>query len=88
MTQVEQLDHDLFLIDAQYNGTPQAIGVFLLVGERPALIETGPAACVDTVLDGIRQAGLRPEELRAIAVTHIHRADIARAGSACPAAAP
>ncbi len=72
MTHAERLDRDLFLIDTQYNGTAQAIGVFLLVGDRPALIETGPATCVDTVLDGVRQAGLRPEDLQAIAVTHIH----------------
>jgi glyoxylase-like metal-dependent hydrolase (beta-lactamase superfamily II) len=81
MTHVEQLDDDLFLIDAQYNGTPQAIGVFLLVGDRPALIETGPATCVDTVLDGIRQAGLRPDDLQAVAVTHIHLDHAGAAGT-------
>ncbi|OFX28011.1 MAG: hypothetical protein A2Z07_03160 [Armatimonadetes bacterium RBG_16_67_12] len=72
MARVERLDRDLFLIDTHYNGTPGAIGVFLLTGERPALIETGPAARVDTVLEGIREAGLRPDDLRALAVTHIH----------------
>lgn len=72
MAHVERLDRDLFLIDTHYNGTPGAIGVFLLTGERPALIETGPAARVDTVLEGIREAGLRPDDLRALAVTHIH----------------
>lgn len=72
MAHVEQLDRDLFLIDTHYDGMAQAIGVFLLMGERPALIETGPAARVETVVDGIRAAGLRPEDLRALAVTHIH----------------
>lgn len=72
MAYVERLDRDLFLIDTHYNGTPQVIGVFLLTGERPALIETGPAARADTVLEGIRAAGIRPEDLRALAVTHIH----------------
>jgi glyoxylase-like metal-dependent hydrolase (beta-lactamase superfamily II) len=72
MTYIEQLDRDLFLIDTQYDGAPQTIGVFLLVGDRPALIETGPAARLDTVLEGMRQVGLRPEALRAVAVTHIH----------------
>ena len=72
MAHVEQLDRDLFVIDTYYNRTPQAIGVFLLTGDRPALIETGPASGVDSVLDGILAAGLRPEDLRAVAVTHIH----------------
>jgi glyoxylase-like metal-dependent hydrolase (beta-lactamase superfamily II) len=76
----QQLDHDLFLIDTHYNETPQAIGVFLLTGDRPALIETGPAARVETLLDGIRAAGLRPEDLRAVAVTHIHLDHASAAG--------
>jgi glyoxylase-like metal-dependent hydrolase (beta-lactamase superfamily II) len=63
---------DLVLIDTSFNGTPEAIGVYLLLGERPALIETGPTATLDAVFDGIRAAGLRPEDLAAVAVTHIH----------------
>ncbi|MDR7420176.1 MAG: MBL fold metallo-hydrolase [Armatimonadota bacterium] len=83
MTYVEQLDRDLFLIDTQYSATAQAIGVFLLVGDRPALIETGPAARLDTVLDGLRQVGLQPHDLRAVAVTHIHLDHAAATGSLC-----
>jgi glyoxylase-like metal-dependent hydrolase (beta-lactamase superfamily II) len=81
MTYVEQLDRDLFLIDTHYNETPQAIGVFLLVGDRPALIETGPASRVETVLEGVRQVGLRPEDLKAVAVTHIHLDHAGAAGT-------
>jgi len=67
-----RLADDLVLIDTYFNGTPEAIGVYLLLGERPALIETGPAATLDAVFDGIRASGLRPEDLAAVAVTHIH----------------
>jgi glyoxylase-like metal-dependent hydrolase (beta-lactamase superfamily II) len=72
MVDLQQLEQDLYLIDTRFNGTPQAIGVFLLTGDRPALIETGPASRVETVLQGIRAAGLVPEDLQAVAVTHIH----------------
>ncbi len=72
MANIQQIAADLILIDAHYSGTPGAIAVYLLLGERPALIETGPATSVETVLEGIRQAGLDPLELRAAAVTHIH----------------
>ncbi|MDQ7858644.1 MAG: MBL fold metallo-hydrolase [Armatimonadota bacterium] len=72
MAHVQRLADDLFLIDTRYNETPQAIGVFLLTGARPALIETGPGARVHTVLEGIRRAGLDPAALQAVAVTHIH----------------
>jgi glyoxylase-like metal-dependent hydrolase (beta-lactamase superfamily II) len=72
MTMLTALAPDLLLIDTGYQGTPQAIGVYLLLGERPALIETGPTTCLERVLDGVRAAGLSPEALRAVAVTHIH----------------
>lgn len=72
MTGIERLADDLVLIDTHYVNTPEAIGCYLLLGERPALIETGPASTLDTLLAGVRAAGLDPQDLRAVAVTHIH----------------
>lgn len=69
---VTRVADDLVLIDTLYSGTPEAIGVYLLLGDRPALIETGPAATIDAVFDGIRESGLEPAALAAVAVTHIH----------------
>ncbi|HEY6103979.1 MAG TPA: MBL fold metallo-hydrolase [bacterium] len=63
---------DLVVIDTMYNGTPEAIAAYLLLGRRPTLIETGPASTVDAVFAGMREAGVEPETLAAIAVTHIH----------------
>jgi glyoxylase-like metal-dependent hydrolase (beta-lactamase superfamily II) len=67
-----RLADDLVVIDTLYNGTPEAIAVYLLLGRRPALIETGPAATIDAVFDRMREAGVKPEDLAAVAVTHIH----------------
>lgn len=67
-----RLADDLILIDTHYQQTPDAIGVYLLVGDRPALIETGPASTIDAVLEGMREAGFNPVDLQAVAVTHIH----------------
>ncbi|MGH2372700.1 MAG: MBL fold metallo-hydrolase, partial [bacterium] len=72
MTRIQRLADDLMLIDTHYCGSPEAIGVYLLLGPRPALLETGPAATVETMLAGVRAAGLDPAALQAIAVTHIH----------------
>lgn len=72
MVRIEPLAADLILIDTGYNNTPGAIGAYLLLGERPALIEVGPASTVETLLAGVRAAGLDPGDLRAVAVTHIH----------------
>ncbi len=81
MARIDHLAGDLILIDTDYSHTPEAIGVYLLLGERPALIETGPASTIETLLDGIRAAGLDPGDLQAIAVTHIHLDHAGAAGT-------
>src|SRR5256712_11283396 len=72
MARIERIADDLVVIDVHYNQTPQVIGSYLLLGERPALIETGPTSTVETLLAGVREAGVEPSALRAVAVTHIH----------------
>jgi len=81
MARIDHLAGDLILIDTDYSHTPEAIGAYLLLGERPALIETGPASTIETLLDGIRAAGLDPRDLQAIAVTHIHLDHAGAAGA-------
>ncbi len=81
MPRIERLADDLILIDTNYNQTPQAIGVFLLLGDPPALIETGPASTADTLLEGVRAAGVDPRDLRTITVTHIHLDHAGAAGT-------
>lgn len=81
MARIDHLAGDLILIDTDYSHTPEAIGAYLLLGERPALIETGPASTIETLLDGIRAAGLDPRDLQAIAVTHIHLDHAGAAGT-------
>lgn len=72
MTRIERLADDLVLIDTGYCRVPNSIGVYLLLGGRPALVETGPASTVEAVVSGVRAAGLEPGDLQAVAVTHIH----------------
>lgn len=72
MSRIERLGDDLVLIDTGFGGTPRSMGAYLLLGERPALIEVGPEATVEAVVLGIRAAGLDPGDLKAAAVTHIH----------------
>lgn len=81
MPRIERLADDLILIDTDYNQTPQAIGVFLLLGDPPALIETGPASTADTLIDGVRAAGVDPQDIRTVAVTHIHLDHAGAAGT-------
>ncbi len=81
MARVQRLAPDLVLIDTDYRKKAESIAVYLLLGDRPALIETGPASTVETLLEGVREAGLDPRDLQAAAVTHIHLDHAGAAGT-------
>jgi glyoxylase-like metal-dependent hydrolase (beta-lactamase superfamily II) len=72
MARIQRVADDVILIDLDFQATPQAVGAYLLLGDRPALVETGPASTLPQLLEGVRQAGVDPSHLRAAAVTHIH----------------
>ena len=46
--------------------------VYLVLGERGAIVETGPAKCAADVLNGLAAAGVAPEQISYIVPTHIH----------------
>jgi glyoxylase-like metal-dependent hydrolase (beta-lactamase superfamily II) len=59
-------------IDTYMGGSSEITAGFLLAGQRPALIETGPAKVAGAVASGVAEAGLDPADLAWIVVTHIH----------------
>lgn len=65
-------DRHTYLLDLFHQGEPRTIGSYLLIDEKPALVETGPAHTVEHLLAGVREAGLEPAELRYVFLTHIH----------------
>lgn len=69
---LQPLDQQTFLIDLLYLGQPEGIGVYLLLDEHPALVEVGPTPNLLRVLAGIRAAGLEPEAIEYVFLTHIH----------------
>jgi hypothetical protein len=59
-------------IDTYMGGTSEITAGFLLSGDQPALIETGPSKVAEAVAAGVAGAGLDPADLAWIVVTHIH----------------
>ena len=60
-------------IDLNFLDQPGVIASFLLRGNgEAALIETGPGSTVGALLDAMAKAGVTPEEVRHLLVTHIH----------------
>jgi len=60
-------------IDLDFMGTEQVIASFLLLDEGgAALVETGPASCLERLTAGLKGHGVSHEDVRQVFVTHIH----------------
>jgi glyoxylase-like metal-dependent hydrolase (beta-lactamase superfamily II) len=59
-------------LDTLLGGMDRMTAGFLVEGTQPALVETGSQSSVPAVRDALAAAGLGPDDLRWIVVTHIH----------------
>ncbi|MEP7053811.1 MAG: MBL fold metallo-hydrolase [Actinomycetota bacterium] len=66
------LGDDIHLIDTRMAGYDGITAGYLILGDRPALIETGTARSAPTVRAALESHGIGPDDLATIVVTHIH----------------
>jgi len=59
-------------VDTWMAGRSRVTSAYLLHGDQPALVETGPTTSVEAVTAGLNSLGLGPDDLAHIVVTHIH----------------
>lgn len=69
------------LIDLRHLGSERVVGSYLLVGEEPALVDCGPASCLETLRAGLAGHGLEVTDLRHLLLTHVHLDHAGAAGS-------
>lgn len=61
------------IVDLDFMGTEGIIASFLLMGEgTAAIVETGPATCIERLMRGLEEHGVAPEDVEQVFVTHIH----------------
>ena len=60
------------MVDTVMTGEPEFNAVYVLDGDEPALIETGPGADFPLVLVALERLGMSSGDLAHIVVTHIH----------------
>lgn len=82
MGRTREVDVDTILIDLKF-GLPEVLGSYLLLGDRPALVETGPTPCLGALEEGLAERKIRLEDLEAVAVTHIHLDHAGAVGVLC-----
>ena len=71
---VSSISHNLDLIDLMPSipGFEEFLGVYVLRGEKIALVDVGPSSCVPNLLQGLRDLRIAPEDVSYVFVTHIH----------------
>lgn len=62
-------------MDLGFQGAKEVTASFLLRGDNgasAALVETGPATCVESLMRGLKERGVSPEDVRQVFLTHVH----------------
>jgi glyoxylase-like metal-dependent hydrolase (beta-lactamase superfamily II) len=63
-------------------GYNKFIGPYLVFGEKNAVVDTGPASAIQSLLSALKKAGISPEDIDYILFTHIHIDHAGGAGQA------
>lgn len=59
-------------VDTKMIGLDLVTSAYLLRGDQPALVETGPTTSSASVIDGLERLGMGASDLAHVIVTHIH----------------
>ena len=69
---ITDLGHDVYEIDTRMAGYAGITAGYLILGDRPCLVETGTAPSAPVVRDALAALGVGPADLATVVVTHIH----------------
>ena len=72
MTPIVDLGSQTYEIDTLMSGHTGITAGYAILGDHPALVETGTAKSAPVVRDALAELGVGPGDLRTIVVTHIH----------------
>lgn len=60
------------MVDTQLFDLPGAMSAYVVDAKRPAIVDTGAAPAVDTILDALAALGIAPEDIEFVVPTHVH----------------
>ena len=69
---ITDLGHDVYQIDTRMAGYSGIVAGYLILSDRPCLVETGTAPSAPLVAEALAHLGVGPADLATLAVTHIH----------------
>ncbi len=72
MENITALGGDVYEIDTRMAGYSSITAGYLILGDRPCLVETGTSTSAPVVRDALTSLGVGPGDLATVVVTHIH----------------
>ncbi|WTL61130.1 MBL fold metallo-hydrolase [Streptosporangium sp. NBC_01495] len=72
MDNITALGGDVYEIDTRMAGYSSITAGYLILGDRPCLVETGTSTSAPVVRDALTSLGVGPGDLATVVVTHIH----------------
>ncbi|MFF5205338.1 MBL fold metallo-hydrolase [Streptosporangium sp. NPDC000396] len=72
MDNITALGGDVYEIDTRMAGYSGITAGYLILGDRPCLVETGTSTSAPVVRDALTSLGVGPDDLATVVVTHIH----------------
>lgn len=63
---------NLYQVELETGGLKELICSYVLCGDKPFLVESGPTNSVPRLLEALDELGIKREDIQYVAVTHIH----------------
>jgi len=77
----KKLNNFIYMIDLKPAGIENLISSYVLKASRVAIIESGPLTSVENLLAGLKEIGIRNEQVDYLAVSHVHADHAGGAGA-------
>jgi glyoxylase-like metal-dependent hydrolase (beta-lactamase superfamily II) len=68
----KEIGEHLFLIDLETGGFKNLIASYILKGAKAIVVETGPSSSISNLLSGLKELGIKAEDVAYVAISHVH----------------
>ena len=68
----KEIGENLFLIDLETGGFKNLIASYVFKGTKVIIVETGPSSSVSNLLSGLKELGVKAEDVAYVAISHVH----------------
>ncbi len=68
----QEIGKSLFLIELETGGFKNLICSYVIKGTKTILVESGPTSSVPNLVSGLKELGIKFEDVEYVAITHVH----------------